>query len=181
MNYVEAMKQALEALEAITIKGRVPPTGIAFSKAKAALAACEQTLAAPVQPEQEPCGWQFYQNDRWNNGMETNNHRENTEDAGIPTRNVYPAAQPAQQEPVASKPDWQTIETAPKGYTAVLVWNGQHVGEARYIPEQDADEFGWWWANTDPGNYDESRIDRQPTHWMPMPAAPIEAAHNIKE
>jgi len=94
---------------------------------------------------------------------------------------IPPAAQPAQQEPVASKPDWQTIETAPKGYTDVLVWNGQNVGEARYIPEEDVDEFGWWWANTAPGNYGESRIDRQPTHWMPMPAAPIEAAHGIKE
>ena len=49
----EALKLAREALEAITIKGRVPPTGIAFSKAKAAFAACEQALAAPVQ---EPAG-----------------------------------------------------------------------------------------------------------------------------
>jgi len=45
----EALKLALEALEGMTIKGRVPPTGIVFSKAKAALAACEQALAAPVQ------------------------------------------------------------------------------------------------------------------------------------
>ena len=48
-----------------------------------------------AQPEQEPCGWQFYQDGKWHNGSETNNHREHTEAAGIPTRNVYPEPQPA--------------------------------------------------------------------------------------
>jgi hypothetical protein len=46
-----------------------------------------------VQPAQEPCGWQFYQDGKWHNGMETNNHRANTERAGIPVRDVYPAPQ----------------------------------------------------------------------------------------
>ena len=56
------------------------------------------------QPEQESCGWQFYAAGKWHNGMEANDHRVNTEAAGIPTRNVYPGpvAQP-EQEPVA----WQ--------------------------------------------------------------------------
>jgi hypothetical protein len=59
-----------------------------------------QALAA----QQEPCGWQFYQDGKWHNGMEINNHRANTEAAGVPVRDVYPTptAQPApeQQEPV---------------------------------------------------------------------------------
>jgi hypothetical protein len=42
---------------------------------------------------QEPCGWQFYQDGKWHNGMETNNHRKNTEDAGFPVRDVYPSPQ----------------------------------------------------------------------------------------
>jgi hypothetical protein len=50
-------------------------------------AAIKKSLAAPVQ---EPCGWQFYQDGKWHNGMETNNHRSNTEAAGVPTRNIYP-------------------------------------------------------------------------------------------
>ena len=48
---------------------------------------------ALAQTEQEPCGWQFYQDGKWHNGMETNNHRANTERAGIPVRDVYPAPQ----------------------------------------------------------------------------------------
>ena len=50
--------------------------------------------------QQEPCGWQFYQDGTWHNGMETSNHRANTEAAGIPVRNVYTtAAQPVGQAP----------------------------------------------------------------------------------
>jgi hypothetical protein len=51
----------------------------------------------PAAPVQEPCGWQFYQDGKWHNGMETSNHKANTEDAGIPVRNVYPPAAPAAQ------------------------------------------------------------------------------------
>ena len=48
----EALKMALEALEGMTIKGRVPPTGIVFSKAKAAHAALREALAAQPAPVQ---------------------------------------------------------------------------------------------------------------------------------
>jgi hypothetical protein len=60
----------------------------------------DRALQALAQPAQEPCGWQFYQDGKWHNGMETSNHRVNTEAAGIPVRNVYPAppAQPAVQD-----------------------------------------------------------------------------------
>jgi hypothetical protein len=55
-----------------------------------------QALAAPVQ---EPCGWQFYQDGKWHNGMETNNHRANTEAAGFRVRDVC-ASPPAAPVPL---------------------------------------------------------------------------------
>ena len=45
---------------------------------------------APPKPEQEPCGWQFFQDGQWHNGSMLNNHRQNTEDAGYEVRDVYP-------------------------------------------------------------------------------------------
>jgi hypothetical protein len=59
----------------------------------AAFWAWEGWQAALAQPEQEPCGWQFFFDGKWANGLECNNHRVNTEAAGIPVRNMYPAAQ----------------------------------------------------------------------------------------
>ena len=55
----------------------------------------EATPPAQPAPVQEPCGWQFYQDDKWHNGMDRNDHRANTEAAGVPVRNVYPEPQPA--------------------------------------------------------------------------------------
>jgi hypothetical protein len=37
----------------------------------------------------EPVAWQFFQDGKWWNGSEYNCHRQNTEDAGIPVRNLY--------------------------------------------------------------------------------------------
>lgn len=51
---------------------------------KSARQAVEQQLAA-----RGLCGWQFYQDGKWHNGMDTGNHRSNTEAAGIPTRDVF--------------------------------------------------------------------------------------------
>ena len=41
-----------------------------------------------------PVAWQFYQDGKWHNGMETNNHKKNTIDAGIPVRILYTSPQP---------------------------------------------------------------------------------------
>lgn len=56
----------------------------------------------------EPSGvWQFYQNGEWHVGSNTHNHRENTENAGYPTRDlyVYPPeiSSDIKQEPVDSR------------------------------------------------------------------------------
>jgi hypothetical protein len=60
--------------------------------------AVEKVLA---QPEQEPCGWQFYHDGKWHNGMETNDHRANTEAAGIPIRDLY--THPPQRKPLTDE------------------------------------------------------------------------------
>jgi len=75
---------------------------------------CDQCKA---QPEQEPCGWQFFQGGKWQNGMETNNHRANTEAAGIPVRDVYPSPQRTEQEPVATV---QCVNGITIGYLEVM-------------------------------------------------------------
>ena len=88
---------------------------------------------ALAQPEQEPCGWQFYTEGKWHNGMEGNAHKANTEAAGVPTRNVYPGpvvppeqtAQPEEQlccdkqEPVA----WFRYEDGMRIYYETKAWD----------------------------------------------------------
>lgn len=70
--------------------------GIAGFGAKVEPARQNPYRATPPQrkePEQEPCGWQYYHDGKWHNGLETNNHRANTEAAGVPVRDVYPSPQ----------------------------------------------------------------------------------------
>lgn len=57
----------------------------------------KRELVGEQPAQQEPCGWQFFQDGKWHNGMEINDHRANTEAAGIPVRDVYPSppAQPS--------------------------------------------------------------------------------------
>lgn len=74
----------------------------------------------------------------------------------------------------AQRTQWQPIETAPKDGTAILIAVGHLVGEARFV-EDEGSELGWWWANEGPGDYHADKIELrqgQPTHWMPLPAAP---------
>jgi len=80
----EAMKLALFALDIVKIH---------YTQSRHINEAITALKEALAQTEQEPCGWQFYQDGKWHNGMETNNHRANTERAGIPVRDVYPAPQ----------------------------------------------------------------------------------------
>ena len=80
---------------------------------------------------------------------------------------------------------WQPIETAPKE-TEIFI--GRFIdgefkfGRSEMFYEQ-ANEFegetfsGWVWSEDDCS----SLIAENPTHWMALPEAPIEAAHGIKE
>lgn len=74
---------------------------IAYSHAVA-----DAALAADRAARAEAVGWQFFHEGRWVNGMETNNHRANTEAAGIPVRDVFatpPAAPAPEHLPDATK------------------------------------------------------------------------------
>ena len=75
--------------------------------------------------------------------------------------------------------EWQPIETAPKDGTAILVAGlnsegSPMTGEAYwYTAERGDSDIGFWWANTDPGDYYACRIDDGAlTHWMPHPEPP---------
>jgi hypothetical protein len=67
-------------------------------------------LPAPVQ--QEPCGWQFFQDGKWHNGMETNNHRANTESAGFLVRDVYSSPPAAQRQWVGLTDEDDVVDMA---------------------------------------------------------------------
>jgi hypothetical protein len=66
--------------------------------------------------------------------------------------------------------EWQPIETAPKDFSAVILYDPEtrrnnQVGEGYYAPEEyDADDL-WHWSSDNSIAY--------PTHWMPLPAAPV--------
>ena len=61
---------------------------------------------------------------------------------------------------------WRPIESAPKDGTKVLVYRPIFVD--RYITEIGID---WWdkWDGAPEGCWMKSRVDVQPTHWMPLP------------
>jgi len=60
--------------------------------------------------------------------------------------------------PVAS--GWQPIATAPKDGTTILIWDGVDQMVSRCIGPAESD-----WATL--------ALCVQPTHWMPLPAAPV--------
>lgn len=60
-------------------------------------AAHDLLLAAPAEQPFEVVGWQFHQDGKWWNGDDRiKNHRKNTEEAGLPVRDVYATPQPAE-------------------------------------------------------------------------------------
>lgn len=69
---------------------------------------------------------------------------------------------------------WQTIETAPRDGTAVLVTDGQTQRVAwTQHPEKDGNFLVWCYYVTRSG---ASAVMNQPTHWMPLPAPPVRDA-----
>lgn len=67
--------------------------------------------------------------------------------------------------------DWQSIETAPKDGSTILLWNEVNVTVGGWITDMDhgAEWEGqlhmadWWMLDSSDGG---------PTHWMPFPAGP---------
>lgn len=100
-------------------------------------------------------------------------------------------AQP-EQEPVA----WQPIESAPKtGRKVILSYkNRLNVGRtviARWLTDEQATEIdgddvglegGWYECIDNWDDYTEVAIhEGEPSHWMPLPAPPIEALRQALE
>ena len=96
------------------------------------------------------------------------------------------AEQPAQQEPVA----WRPIESAPKTGRKVILFykNRLNVGKtviARWLTDEQATEIdvddaglesGWYECIENWGDFTDVVIhEGEPSHWMPLPAPPIEA------
>lgn len=70
---------------------------------------------------------------------------------------------------------WQTIDTAPKDGTTIILACGNRVTVGDWIsPEMvnnwDGDDFDAHWQSWDGGFINES--EHSATHWMPLPAAP---------
>lgn len=86
-----------------------------------------------------------------------------------------------------AKPGWQSMDTAPKDKTAVIIavpnrdMTGFIVGEAYFDPENYGDG-DWWWAGTHHTDYHSGPISElnhhAPAFWQPLPAAPDIATIN---
>jgi hypothetical protein len=63
--------------------------------------------------------------------------------------------------------DWQTMETAPRDGTNILLAEDGVTSEA-YWSESG---MGWWAANTHHTDYVDGQI-YAPTHWRPLPSPP---------
>ena len=93
------VQEALKAAQKVICEGIYSDDGMDGDDGQKALLAIEAALADIDKCE--PVGWQFYQDGEWHNGMETNNHKENTIDAGFPIRELYTSPQPIEKcEPV---------------------------------------------------------------------------------
>lgn len=85
------------------------------------------------------------------------------------SRGVWKAMLAAAPTPPQS--NWQSIDSAPKDGTHVLVALDEIVGEAQYYIEDGREHEGWYWN-------DQHWTDAvggepfQPTHWMPLPPPP---------
>lgn len=62
-----------------------------------------------------------------------------------------------------AKTEWQPIETAPKDYTNILVWNDGGAHRDGWVSIAYWNDDGW--ISPFGGEYD-------PTHWQPLPEPP---------
>lgn len=69
-------------------------------------------------------------------------------------------------------PQWQTIDSAPRDGTDILITNGTDT-EVCYWRSYQRVEGGEWQGNYYDG-YDFNYVHKKPTHWMKLPAPPID-------
>lgn len=69
--------------------------------------------------------------------------------------------------------DWQPIETAPRDYTHILIWDSDRAMVARwgYSDLFDREPKEWIYGDCS-GEYNDYQVIDSPTHWMPLPEPP---------
>lgn len=97
---------------------------------------------------------------------------------GLPNRRWYASLADAIDAHLAKgAQEWQPIETAPRDGTPILISNGVSVMEARWLTECQMGQFvtapGWQVVECEDGWYSIGLEADWPTHWMPLPAAPM--------
>jgi len=66
--------------------------------------------------------------------------------------------------------EWQPIETAPRDDADILIYNDRGWFVAWFDPQWSAD--GWWMVS-DGKDFERPLRGDEPTHWMPLPEAPL--------
>jgi len=185
---IEAMKLALEALESVTGHFTRTPSTLRDSEVRGeahnAITALRQAIEQAEK--QDELGYAT----RLATAIWKSHYKEVSPDwkpfdslAGVLTQIDNMASgltkQAKKQEPVA----WMPIDSAPKGRIILvhyknLLGNGRTMRARYYLPDtldSDSTESGW----ADEGWYEESEayeylmpLEYEPTHWMPLPAAP---------
>lgn len=70
------------------------------------------------------------------------------------------------------QPGWMPIETAPMDGTHVLTWNGRWIAVSYWSAKDFYNAPAWHDTRSHINSID------QPTHWMPLPAAPNDEVKN---
>lgn len=74
--------------------------------------------------------------------------------------------------------EWQPIETAPRDGSEILIWSHAFSGTVvivRWDDDRHANKPIPRWVTRDPVFGRRAFVDRQPTRWMPLPAAPVQS------
>lgn len=73
----------------------------------------------------------------------------------------------------AAPEGWRQIETAPKDGSYILLAVPNHDGDMTVGHWDDAWSDDGWWLLDDGKNFEIPLRGKGPTHWMPLPAAPV--------
>ena len=150
--------------------------------------ACKYKQRPKSQPEQEPVAWVWRAFDpdvghygEWSS-WKLSDYKPPRQPSQWFQVVSLPSSTPPHRKPLTG---WQPIETAPRDGTEILMTNGVDVSSGQWFseyggtydqegaPNGDERDAGWmdWIGGMQP----------DPTHWMPLPPPPTEAAHGIKE
>ncbi len=181
--FLQAKEKALKRWEQCQIRSlKMTNTYEAF---KRYLDDCDKCLTDPTvagafnfawhealaQPEQEPVAEITVRNGHW---------IHTTGFAAL--KNLADGLHKLYKTPPQSKlpTEWQPIETAPKNSTSILIYcprsERKPVCEAWWAIAYEGDHGGHWQTSIGPNGRGYTILEASPTHWMPLPPPPIEAA-----